>query len=107
MIMGKRREAIRLVEKAGLDARADSTNEVIAMLIQGAKQQDDIVRASAVGFKVTDAMLVAMAGRIMALSQSAIGRLAEVVGSEAVAMPILYAVKDAAEDSIVAMKPPE
>jgi hypothetical protein len=98
---------MRLVEKAGLDLRAESTSEVIAMLIQGAKQQGDIVRASAVGFKVTDAMLVAMAGRIMALNHSAIGRLAEVVGSTVVAMQILHAVQDVAEDSLVAMKPSE
>lgn len=107
MILGKRREALRLVEKAGLDIRAEATTEVIDMLVQGAKQQGDMVKSVAVGFKVTDAMLIAMAGRIMALNQSAIGRLAEVVGSTTLAMPILHAVQEAAEDALVSLRPPQ
>ena len=105
MILGKRREAMRLVEAAGLDIRAESTTEVIAMLVQGAKQQADMIRGTALTFKVTDGMLVAMAGRIMALNQSAIGRLAEVVGSTALAMPILHRLQEAAEDALVDAKP--
>lgn len=107
MILGKRREALSLVKKAGLDVRSESSSDVIAMLVLGAKQQEDMVRGAPVGFKVTDAMLVAMAGRVMALNQSAIGRLTEVVGSAAVAMPILHAVQEAAEDFIVALRPSE
>ncbi len=102
MILGKRREAVRLVEKAGLDIKSEEAAEVIDMLIQGAKQQGDMVRGTPVDFKVTDALLVALAGRIMALNQSAIGRLAEVVGGPAQAMPILHALQEAAEDAIVA-----
>lgn len=107
MILGKRREAVRLVERAGLDIRAESTTEVIAMLVHGAKQQADLCRGVDLPFRVTDVMLVAMTGRTMELNHSAMERLAEVVGSRALAMPILQALQEAAEDSIVANRPAE
>ena len=77
------------------------------MLVHGAKQQADMIRGAPVPFKVTDAMLVAMAGRIMATNRTAVGRLAEVVGSTALAMPILNRLQEAAEDSLVANRPRE
>lgn len=106
MILRKRREAMRLTEAAGLDIRAESTTEVIAMLVLGAKQHAEMIRSSPPSsFKVTDGMLVAMAGRIMAENRTAIERLAEVVGGVDRAMPILHRLQEAAEDALVAARP--
>lgn len=107
MILGKRREAARLVAAAGLDIRADATSEVISMLVRGAKQYGAMMRGAEVSIPTNDAMLVAAAGRAMAENHTAIDRLSEVMGSTALAMPILHRVQEAAEDSLVANRPPE
>lgn len=98
-------EAAHLAEIAGLDIELETTSEVIDMLVQGTRQQADMIGDVAVGFDVTGAMLVAMAGRAMGDNATALDRLAEVAESRAAALSILQSVQEAAEDALVRLRP--
>ena len=98
-------EAARLVETAGLDIELETTSEVIEMLVQGARQHADMIGAVAVSFEVTNAMLVALAGRTMGDNVTALDRLAEVAESRGAALSILQSVQEAAEDALVRLRP--
>lgn len=74
MFFARRRWALRVTERMGLDSRAAETTELVDMILQGAKQLDQQFRS--VGQKMSAPELVLSSTAILANNKSAMGRLA-------------------------------
>lgn len=77
MFFERRRWALRVIERMGLQAREPAAAELVDMMINGAKMYKDMMRGTA-GVKITERELVLMAVASMSDNRSAFERLRRV-----------------------------
>ena len=75
--INKRRWALRVTEEMGLPTRSPEATELVEMIIQGAKQHNQMARSA--GLKFSDPELVLMSVSAMKSNQSALRRLVDYV----------------------------
>ena len=76
--LGRRKWAVRLLAEAGISARSDVGTELVEIILQGAKQFDEVARG--VGNRLSDLDVCLMSVGTAIRNQTATERLREVGG---------------------------